>query len=149
MASPARWSFISASPRRLENVGRRHALLRVLDAEAENFLALRHVSQTNTRGAEQAEPLGDESARLGREHLPFGRAQEDRERSGPCAEEAEHLGVVCLQRGGFGLGDPRRNRSRPRWPLDTRSSSSRTCARMRMRNVVEIVLLVDAVANER
>ena len=39
-------------------------------------------------GAEEAEALGDERARVGREHLPLGRAEEDGERGRPARRGA-------------------------------------------------------------
>ena len=116
-------------------LGRGHAFLRVLDADAEDLFAPAATSPRCTHAdAEEAEPLGDERARLGREHLPFGRAEEDRERRRPRAEQRDDLGPLLAERGGFGLGDLREIDRARALPVATRSSSSRTCARMRMRN---------------
>ena len=73
------------------------------------------------------------AARVGREQLPLGRAQEDRERRRPAAEQLHDLRPVAC-----GAPPPRPRRpSRGRWRCAsrsaTRSSSSRTRARMRKR----------------
>ena len=70
-----------------EELGGGQPLLRVLDADAEDLFGLLDLAEVDARRAEEAEALRDERARVGREHLPFGRAQEDRERRRPRAEE--------------------------------------------------------------
>src|SRR5689334_24301310 len=85
-------------PEAPEDVGRGGAVLRVLHGEAQDLFALVLLAELHARGAEEAEALRDEAARVGREHLPFGRAKEDRERRGPRAEERDDLGVLALLR---------------------------------------------------
>ena len=47
----------------------------------------------------------DQRARVLGEHLPFRRAEEDRERRRPSAEERNHLPPVTAEPGPFGVGD--------------------------------------------
>src|SRR5262249_28109313 len=67
------------------------AVLGVLDADAKDLLGLLDVAEVHARRSEEAEALRDERARLAREHLAFRRAEEDRERRGPRAKEADDL----------------------------------------------------------
>ncbi len=70
-----------------EEIGRRHALLRVLDPDSEHFLGLLDLTQVDASAAQQAQALGDERTRIGGEQLPFGRPQEDRQGRRPAAQE--------------------------------------------------------------
>ena len=77
-------------------------------------------------------PLAMSAAGVGREHLPLGRAQEDRERRRPAAEELHDLRPVLA--GAAASASVTLERSMAlRPPVATRSSSSRTSARMRKR----------------
>src|SRR5690606_29041712 len=79
-----------------KNVARRPSTLSVLHPEPEDLLALLDVAELHAGRAEQAQPLGDQPARLRRHVLPLGRAQEDGERVWPRAEELDHLRRVAL-----------------------------------------------------
>src|SRR5205807_597313 len=97
---------------------------------------------------EEAEPLRDEPARLGREHLAFGRAEEDGERRGPGAEQRDDLRPLLAHRARFRLGDLREIDRAPRARRDAIELLAHVRADPETERI-EIVLLLDAVVEDR
>ncbi len=88
-ASPGRPSKSRASPRRRKMSAAASPSCAYWMREANDLLALLLLAELDAGGAEEPEPLGDERARVGGEHLPLRRAQEDGERRGPRPEELD------------------------------------------------------------
>src|SRR6185436_3377716 len=127
-----------------EELGRGHALLRVLDADAKDLFGLLDLADVHASGSEQTQALCNETARFGREHLPFRRAEEDRERRRPRTEERDDLRPLLLQRASFGLGDLREIDRR----TCTRGDAIELFAHVRANaqaECIEVVLFFDAV----
>src|SRR6185369_6029075 len=75
------------------------AITRVLNAEPEHLFTFAHLAQRDASAAQQAERLGDQGTRFWAEHLAVGRAQEDRERRRPSAEQFQNPYLIAARRG--------------------------------------------------
>src|SRR5690606_4478310 len=83
------------------------AFTRVLHGKAQDLLGAFKLAELHVGAPEQREAARHRGARLGAEHLTLGRAQEDRERRGPGAEQLNHVPEVARLGGRFGIGDAR------------------------------------------